>query len=102
LQALRSAENQAGPLLPAFVLAAAAAADGRDAVAASRSFRGPGAASAGNIAPIAPIDLADQVAGLSLALVTRLRDAAAGGGGSACTAAAAYAGRMHELLAPPG
>lgn len=32
LQALRGAEDQAGPLLPAFVLAAAAAANGRDAV----------------------------------------------------------------------
>jgi hypothetical protein len=35
-------------------------------------------------------------------LVTRLRDAAADGGGSEVAAAAAYAGRMHELLAPPG
>ncbi|MGH3195089.1 MAG: hypothetical protein ACRDNT_03955 [Streptosporangiaceae bacterium] len=33
LRALRGAENQAGVLLPAIVLAAAAAGDGRDAVA---------------------------------------------------------------------
>ena len=33
LRALRGAEDQAGDLLPAFVLAAAAAGDGRDAVA---------------------------------------------------------------------
>ena len=50
----------------------------------------------------AALDVADQVAELSLALVTRLRDAPAGGGGQACAAAAAHAGRMYELLAPPG
>src|SRR5690348_5060793 len=33
LRALRGAEDQAGPLLPAIVIAAAAAGDGRDAVA---------------------------------------------------------------------
>jgi NAD(P)-dependent dehydrogenase (short-subunit alcohol dehydrogenase family) len=32
----------------------------------------------------------------------RLRAAAAAGAGSACAAAASRAGRMHELLAPPG
>ena len=102
LQVLRHAEDHAGPLLPAFVLAAAAAADGRDAVAADRSFPGPGSSLTGNTTSPAAIDVADQVAGLSLALFTRLRDAAAEGGGSACAAAAARAGRMHELLAPPG
>lgn len=102
LQALRGAEDHAGPLLPAFVLAAAAAADGRDAVAAARSFPGPSSSFMGKMASPAAADVADQVAGLSLALFTRLRDAAAGGGGSACSAAAARAGRMHELLAPPG
>jgi len=102
LQALRGAEHQAGPLLPAFVLAAAAAAGGRDAVTAAGSFRDPGAAAMGHTTMLAPIDVADQVAELSLVLFTRLRAAAAEGGGSACVAAAAYAGRMHELLAPPG
>jgi len=102
LQALRRAEDQAGPLLPALVLAAAEAADGRDAVAAAGSFPGSGAALAGGMTSLAAIDDADQVAGLSLALFTRLRDAAAAGGGSACAAAAARAGRMHELLAPSG
>jgi hypothetical protein len=102
LQALRAAEDHAGPLLPAFVLAAAAAADGRDAVASTGSFPVPGPALLGNMASPAAADVADQVARLSLALFTRLRDAAAGGGGSACAAAAARAGRMHELLAPPG
>ena len=84
------------------MLAAADAADGRDAVAAARSFPGPGDALPGNMTSLAAIDVADQVAGLSLALFTRLRDAAAEGGGPACAAAAARAGRMHELLAPPG
>jgi Flp pilus assembly protein CpaB len=102
LQALRDAEDRAGPLLPALVLAAAEAADGRDAVAAAGPFPGPGAALAETMTSLAAIDVADQVAGLSLALFTRLRDAAAGGGGSACAAAAARAGRMYELLAPPG
>ncbi len=102
LQALRGAEDDAGPLLPAFVLAAAVAADGRDAVAADGSFRGLGAALPGNVRSLAAIDVADQVAGLSLALFTCLRDAAAGGGGPTCAAAAARAGRMHELLAAPG
>ena len=102
LQALRGAEDHAGPLLPAFVLAAAAAADGRDAVAAAGPFPGPGSPLAGSMASPAAADVADQVARLSLALFTRLRAAAAAGGGPACAAAAARAGRMHELLAPPG
>jgi hypothetical protein len=102
LQALRAAENHAGTLLPAFVMAAAAAADGRDAVAAVSSFPGAGSSLTGNMTSPAAVDVADQVAGLSLALFNRLRDAAAGAGGSACAAAAAHAGRMHELLAPPG
>jgi hypothetical protein len=88
--------------LPAFVLAAAAAADGRDAVAAAGSFRAPGAALARDTTSLAVLDLADQVADLSIALFTRLRDAAAAGGGTACATAAAHASRMHELLAPPG
>jgi hypothetical protein len=102
LQALRGAEDHAGHLLPAFVLAAAAAADGRDAVTAAGFFPGPGSPLARTMAPTGAVDVADQVALLSLALVTRLRDAAADGGGSEVAAAAAYAGHMHELLAPPG
>jgi hypothetical protein len=102
LQALRGAEDQAGPLLPAFVLAAAAAADGRDAVAAVRSFPGPGSPLTGDMASLAAADVADQVAGLSLALFTRLNNAAAADGGCACLTAAVHARRMHELLAPPG
>ena len=102
LHALRGAEDHAGSLLPALVLAAAEAADGRDAVAAAGSFPGAGDALPQGMTSLAAIDVADQVAGLSLALFTRLRDAAAAGGGPACAAAAARAGRMHELLAPPG
>jgi hypothetical protein len=102
LQALRGAEDNAGPLLPAFVLAAAAAADGRDAAAAATSFAMPALALMENMESPVAADVADQVARLSLTLSTRLRDAAAGGGGPACAAAAARAGRMHELLVPPG
>ena len=102
LHALRNAEDHAGPLLPALVLAAAEAVDGRDAVAAAGSFPGAGDALPQGMTSLAAIDVADQVAELGLALFTRLRDAAAAGGGTACAAAAARAGRMHELLAPPG
>jgi hypothetical protein len=102
LQALRGAEDRAGPLLPAFVLAAAAAADGRDTVAAHSSFPGPGAAQVEAMTSLAAIDVADQVAALSFALRARLEDRTVGGGGIACMRAAACAGRMHELLAPPG
>jgi len=102
LQTLRAAEDHAGHLLPAFVLAAAAAADGRDAVMAAGFFPDPGSPLARIMAPAAAADVADQVARLSLALAARLSDAAADGGGSEVAAAAAYAGRMHELLAPPG
>ena len=56
----------------------------------------------GDVTPVPAAEVADQVAGLSLTLASRLRDAAAAGGGSACAAAAACAGRMHELLALPG
>jgi hypothetical protein len=101
LRALRGAEDHAGSLLPAFVLAAAAAADGRDAVAAARSFPGPGPSTFGNTTSTLPVDVADQVAELALALVTRLHAAVAAGGGSPCAAAAARAGRIHELLAQP-
>ena len=101
LQALRGGEDHAGPLLPAFVLAAAAAADGRDAVTAAGPFAVPEPVPLENMATAAA-DVADQVARLSLALFARLRDAAAGEGGSACAAAAACAGRMRELLTPPG
>jgi hypothetical protein len=101
LQALRGAEDRAGPLLPALVLAAAAAADGLDAVAAAGPFAVPEPATLQDMSSPAG-DVADQVDRLSLALFARLRDAAAGQGGSACAAAAACAGRMHELLTPPG
>ena len=47
LRALRGTEDHAGPLLPGFVLAAAAAADGRDAVASAGSFPGSATALAG-------------------------------------------------------
>ena len=102
LQALRGAEDHAGPMLPALVLAAAQAADGRDAVAAAGPFPGPGTDLAGGATPVSAAEVADQVAGLSLALAGRRRDAAAAGGGPVCAEAAACAGRMHELLAPPG
>jgi hypothetical protein len=64
LQTLRGAEDHAGSLLPAFVLAAAAAADGRDAVAAAGLFHGAGATLPATMTSLGAIDLADQVAGL--------------------------------------
>ena len=102
LQEIRRVEDHAGLLLPAFVLAAAAAADGRDAVAAARSFPGPPSGPTSGLTSLTAIDLADQLAELSLVLATRLHDAATVGGQPSCSEAAAHAGRMHELLASPG
>ena len=71
LQALRGAEDHAGPMLPALALAAAQAADGRDAVAAAGPFPVPGTDLADGATPVSAAEVADQVAGLSLALAGR-------------------------------
>jgi hypothetical protein len=106
LAAARAAEDGAGSLLPAFALAAAAAADGRDAVLCAPSMPASGRA---RPLPAPPLDTAeaaaDYAASLALLLKTLLDRAAAGGAPAdqaACANAAACAARIAELLAPPG
>ncbi len=99
LRALRGAEDQAGNLLPAFVLAAAAAGDGRDAVA-----RAPWLPSLPE-PPEPPMpsggaeQVADEIAALSRALWERLAAADAPAGyQAACAGGAEAAWRIFSLL----
>ncbi|MGH3195384.1 MAG: hypothetical protein ACRDNT_05515 [Streptosporangiaceae bacterium] len=99
LRALRGTENQAGFLLPAIVLAAAAAGDGRDAVA-----RAPQLPSLPE-PPEPPMpaggaeQVADETAALSRALWERLAAADAPASyRAACAGAAEAAWRICGLL----
>jgi hypothetical protein len=99
LRALRGAENQAGTLLPAIVLAAAAAGDGRDAVARAPwlpllpELREP-PISAGSAEQVA-----DKTAALSRALWERLAAADAPADyWAACAGGAEAAQRICSLL----
>ncbi len=99
LQALRGTENQAGVLLPAIVLAAAAAGDGRDAVA-----RAPWLPSLPE-PPEPPMSVrsaeqvADETAALSRALWERLAAADAPVAyRAACAGSAEAAWRICSLL----
>ena len=113
LLAIREHEERAESLLAAFVMAAASAADGRDALIAAPSLPLPlprpthAASSAGERATPANIDdVADELADLSRILVTQLGHAA----GQAidpsdrlsCTDAALSAEAVRSLLARPG
>jgi hypothetical protein len=99
LRALRGTENQAGGLLSAIVLAAAAAGDGRDAVA-----RAPWLPSLPE--PPEPLmsaggaeQVADETAALSRALWERLAAADAPAGyQAACAGGAEAAWRICRLL----
>jgi hypothetical protein len=82
LQVIRAHEDPASDLFAAFMMAAASAADGRDAVAFSSSLppssrAGAGAPSGegGGRAGESTEDIADAVAGLSRLLVARLGQA---------------------------
>jgi hypothetical protein len=99
LRALRGTEDQAGILLPAIVLAAAAAGDGRDAVA-----RAPWLPSLPE-PPEPPMSaggaeqVADEMAALSRALWERLAAADAPAGyQAACAGGAEAAWRICSLL----
>ncbi len=99
LRALRGTEDQAGVLLPAIVLAAAAAGDGRDAVA-----RAPWLPSLPE-PPEPPMSaggaeqVADEMAALSRALWERLAAADAPAGyQAACAGGAEAAWRIYSLL----
>src|SRR5689334_22103335 len=103
LSVLRAHEDPGDPMFGAVVLAAASAADGRDAVLfapslpphrrhAAEADDGPGAVGA----------VADMLAGLSELLAARLDDAARiapdPGDQAACQAAARWARDIHSLL----
>lgn len=99
LLSLRAAEGQASVLLPAFVMSAAAAANGRDAIARASSH-----SVSRQLAPAAaadPGEIADELAALGLLLATRLTEARITADQAACEDAAAQARRIHELLAAP-
>ena len=101
LAALRSAEESAGAMLPAFVMAAAAAANGRDAILTAPSL--PRAGPQPPPPPIGgtPLSIADHAATLGLLLESRLATAAAGSADEdAAGRAAGCARRIHQLLAP--
>ncbi len=114
LLAIREHQERAGGLLAAFVLSAASAADGRDALTAAPSLplplpRADCATVAGAEVPDEPADIddvADALAGLSVMLAVRLQRAAdwAGNAGDrvACTDAARSAAAICSLLARPG
>ena len=101
-------EDPATPLFPAFVLAATAAANGRDAVLLAPSLRwpprdtGPGGGPAGRPGEPAEV-VACALASLCQALTSRLdaaaRSAASSGDRDACRHAAGRARAIFDLLA---
>jgi hypothetical protein len=99
LRALRGAENQAGVLLPAIVLAAAAAGDGRDAVAWSPGLPSLPEPAEPPMSAGGAEQVADETAALSRALWERLAAADAPViYQEACAGGAAAAWRICSLL----
>jgi hypothetical protein len=101
----RSCENSDPDLLPAFMSAATAAADGRDAVAGAPALTagtGSGTAAAGPGSGEDAQDAADVIAVLAAALTNSLTDgasqAATAGDRRACQDAAAAARQIAELM----
>jgi hypothetical protein len=103
LRALRGTENQAGVLLPAVVLAAAAAGDGRDAVARAPwlpSLPEPPEPAMPAMPARSAEQVADEAAALSRALWERLAAADVPAGyEAACAGGAEAARRICSLLA---
>ncbi len=111
LAVLRHHQPRSGPAFPAFVLAAGAAASGRDQICRAASL--PPAATPGPPVP-APADspavrdlagVAIALAGLGQALaesLSRAADTADSRDRNACLHAARYAARVHLLLAGAG
>ena len=106
---LRHHQERAGAAFPAFVLAAGAAAEGRDQIGASASL--PAAASEpGTIADLVAggdwVNAAAEIATLSDAIAGRLSmasaDAVAGRDRSSCLHAARHAARISCLLSGAG
>jgi hypothetical protein len=106
LTVIRDHEDRADGMFAAFVMSAASAADGRDAVAAAPSLPPPrpGARAGAGAEPLAgaAADAAAGLADLSQLLATRLAQAASAGpdpgDGAACTQAARCAADIYELL----
>ena len=99
LRALRGAEDQAGPLLPAIVLAAAAAGDGRDAVARAPWLPSLPEPAEPPMSARGVEQVADESAALSRALWERLAAADAPAAyQAACAGGAEAAWRICSLL----
>jgi len=104
LAVIRAAEDNAGGLLPALVMAAAAAADGRDAIATAPALPPARGRALPAMPRAAPADAAGRVARLAWALQARLASVAGGTAAdqAACRAAAGCAATIGELLAAAG
>ena len=99
LRALREIENRAGVLLPAIVLAAAAAGDGRDAVAQAPWLPSLPEPAEPPMSAGGAEQVADETAALSRALWERLAAADAPAAyRAACAGGAAAAWRICSLL----
>ena len=99
LRALRGTDNQAGVLLPAVVLAAAAAGDGRDAVARAPWLPSLPEPPGPPMSARGAEQVADETAGLSRALWERLAAADTPVAyQAACTGGAEAARRICGLL----
>lgn len=108
LTAIYGYHDSGGPFYPALIMAAASAANGRDAVAFAPSLLPPPSRTLQTAAVPAPDppgwqDLGASIASLSSSLSTRLRDVAAAAETAedrrACLDAARYAEEVHGLAA---
>jgi hypothetical protein len=111
LQAIRAHEDPASGLFAAFMMAAASAADGRDAILFAPSLppgRGSSTPAAGDQGPAgeSAASIAGAAAGLSRVLAARLTEAwgKAGDPGdrAACADAICCAQSIHDLLSGSG
>jgi hypothetical protein len=105
IAACQDSEKQSAELFAAFAFAAAAAAEGRLAIAGAPSLPpDPGQASSGVSGESDPDKLADALVGLAGRLSQRLlsaaRESADPDDRDACEHAAAQAARVYEILAP--
>jgi hypothetical protein len=106
LAACQDSEDRSAELFAAFAFSAAAAAEGRLAIAGAPSLSAePGQTASNDVSSESDLDkLADALAGLAGRLGERLlsaaRESAHRGDRGACEHAAAQAARVSEILAP--